>query len=299
MVGTIDQILQIGTGTANGHHGEIIQGVFEGQDKKLYRGLVTLPLKTTKSHARFLRDNSKKITIINAEKIKAKKAAELTGIYLTGDIVGGTLEIISNIPNGKGLGSSTTDVVSTIKAVAESLGRTLDNREIASLAVKAEEASDSIMFQEQVVLFAQRDGIVLRYFNGPLPPMHIIGFDTARNEEVDTLKMKLPKYSEQDITTFKMIIKLLARGIKEQDPLLIGRAATASAIINQKYLPKKFFDHILKISEKHSACGVQVAHSGTVAGIIFDIKSPNYLPNFANACNELKDLGLNCYDFFI
>lgn len=34
---------QIGVGHAIAHHGELLQGVFEGHDGRLHRGLLTLP----------------------------------------------------------------------------------------------------------------------------------------------------------------------------------------------------------------------------------------------------------------
>jgi len=55
---------------------------------------------------------------------------------------------------------------------------------------------------------------------------------------------------------------------------MVGRAATASAQINQRHLPKPQFDKCLKLAERVEALGVQVAHSGTLVGLLFDPDDP-------------------------
>ncbi|TIV97685.1 MAG: hypothetical protein E5V77_12645, partial [Mesorhizobium sp.] len=45
--------LQVGFGQAIGHHGELLQGVFEDTDGRLCRGLITLPFASRQSTATF------------------------------------------------------------------------------------------------------------------------------------------------------------------------------------------------------------------------------------------------------
>ena len=59
------------------------------------------------------------------------------------------------------------------------------------------------------------------------------------------------------------------------DAYLIGRVASASARINQRFLPKPKFSEIERIAADTGAVGIQVAHSGTVAGLMFDAQSIN------------------------
>lgn len=167
-----------GIGIANGHHGEILQGMFYGDDGILHRGLVTLPWRSNITQARFIPDGSTSIKINFPGRCKAKAAAEIVGKYIAQRIIGGILQLKSLLPVARGLGSSTSDVVATIWAVADSIGATLSSYDVARLAVQAEIASDSVMFMYHTVLFAQREGIVLKHLEGPLPPMHILGIDT-------------------------------------------------------------------------------------------------------------------------
>jgi uncharacterized protein involved in propanediol utilization len=170
---------------------------------------------------------------------------------------GGLVEIISDVPRGIGMGSSTSDVTATIRAVADFHGIELTRGEVAQLAVMAECASDSIMIDDRVVLFGHRDGVVLETFGYRLPPMFVISCDTEPAARVDTLR-------------------------------LLGRVATASARINERYLPKPHLDLLLEACLRHGGCGIQVAHSGTVAGLIFDAQLPEAEERVRRCAAELR-----------
>ncbi|MDC3412992.1 hypothetical protein NC797_17615 [Aquibacillus sp. 3ASR75-11] len=288
---------KVGLSKTHGHHGELIQGIFT-TNKGLCRGLVTLPFKEAWSVARFEPNSSSEFTINDITKYKALKALELTAHYVSQENQKGYLEINSNIKVGKGIGSSTADVLSTIMAYIDCYNITLSNKEIAQIAVKAEKASDSLMYPGQCILFAQRDGEVLRYFPGQLPFMEVIGVDLPMNT-IETLNLTLPEYSESDIISFQILVKLLGKGIEQQDTSLIGIASTKSAEINQKFFPKPIFNELLRLSKIIGAEGIQVAHSGTVIGFIFNPLKPKHSNNISLLNSELKRLSLKPYKFTI
>jgi mevalonate kinase len=70
------------------------------------------------------------------------------------------LRIASDIPMGHGYGSSTADVIASIRAAAAALGTKLLPSAISRLAVAAEIAADAIAFEAEALLFAQREGLV-------------------------------------------------------------------------------------------------------------------------------------------
>ncbi|WP_304459266.1 GHMP family kinase ATP-binding protein [Alicyclobacillus sendaiensis] len=289
---------RVGIGFANGHHGEILQGIFCGVDGRLHRGLITLPNHTVGTLARFVSNGSSKITVSPEDRIKAKRAAEITSKVLSGRIIGGTLTLFSKGAIGRGLGSSTSDVVATIWAIANSLQVTMSAYQVAEIAVLAEEASDSIMFRDNTVLFAHREGIVLHHFNGPLPPLQVLGFDTLREsiDMIDTLKLELPNYSPEEVEAFRVLHGLLEHAIQTQDASLVGCVSTASSIINQKYLPKPYFDDIMSISQDVKALGVQVAHSGSVVGILFSPSDKFLKDKLKNARKLIQEIGFDPYE---
>ncbi len=270
-----------GAAIVHGHHGEILQGIFAGDDGAVHRGLVTLPCPRFHSRATFVvdsslaraRDGQPRIRVRPATKTKALRAAELTLAYL-GCEVGGALAVESNAMEGWGLGSSTSDVTASILAVGRALGIEVAPPDVARLAVSAECAADSVMFDGPAVLFAQREGRVLERFARPLPPLAVIGLNPAPHAGgVDTLAFPPAAYPRGMAVLFDELRAKLRLAIAAQDAARVGEVATASAIVNQAYLPVADFATLVAIARDSGAVGVQVAHSGCVAGLLFDAMS--------------------------
>jgi uncharacterized protein involved in propanediol utilization len=207
------------------------------------------------------------------------------------------LRIESDVPLCWGCGSSTTDVLVAIRAVADAFSRVLEPEWIARISVAAETASDSLMYvPERAVLFAQRLGSILLDLEGPLPPARVLGFNTAVDSPVETLGLPPIHYSGWEIEAFRPMLGLLQRSVAQQDPSLMGRVATASTEITQRHRPKRRMPEILQIAREVRALGVQIAHSGTVAGLLFDADHTS-ISRFEEARIRLSQLGLRSWEF--
>jgi uncharacterized protein involved in propanediol utilization len=260
-----------GAAEVRAHHGEIVQGVFYSADGILEHALVTLPCALYSSRAHFRPLRSGPLSVEPAECTKARAAARLTLEVLGRPGWGGSIRIDSNVPVAWGCGSSTTDVLATIRAVADAFDEKMAPEWAARLAVASELASDSLMYApDRAVLFAQRRGSVLDDLGGPLPPVEVLGFNTECGRGVETLSLPPCRYSAWEVEAFGPILGLLRRAVEQQDPYLLGRAASASTGINQRHRPRRGMDRILAIARETGAAGVQVAHSGTVAGLLFE-----------------------------
>jgi uncharacterized protein involved in propanediol utilization len=77
------------------------------------------------------------------------------------------------------------------------------------------------------------------------------------------------RYSWREIESFRPLLGLLRRVIHHGDAALLGCVATASARLNQRILPKPHFERLERLAQETGALGLQVAHSGSVAGLIF------------------------------
>jgi uncharacterized protein involved in propanediol utilization len=275
-----------GYAEAIGHHGELVQGLFEDEHAQLRRALVSLPCPQLKSKATFRANDSACVSVIPTSHEKARRAAELTLEAVGRGRTGGDLAIDSNIPIGRGMGSSTADVLASIEAVLDCLGFEAPCDNVMQIAVAAETACDSTLFKQQAVLFAHREGIVLESFRKALPPINFISIDTTPETTVDTLEFEPARYAQHEIETFRPIRSLLRRAINNADVALLGRVATASAHINERFLPKPRLDEIETIGARFGAVGIQVAHSGTVVGLMFsklDEKAPQSIERAAGA----------------
>jgi len=268
----------VGVGYAPAHHGELLQGMFGDPAGQPRRALVTLPQPGRGTRAAFHPSYSHGGVLGPPAMTKVRRAAMLAlrgFANYPAAAKGGRVEISSNIPCGVGMGSSTSDVTATIRAVADFHGVQLAEDEVARLAVTAECASDSIMIDDRVVLFAHRDGVVLETFGHRLPPMYVLSCDTEPAARVDTLRLRPADYDESEVANFGVLRAALRRAVVLADAALLGRVATASSRINQRYLPKPHLELLLQRCLQHGGCGIQVAHSGTVAGLLFDAVPPD------------------------
>lgn len=294
-----DDTFRVGLGLAYAHHGELFQGVFQGTDNRLRRGLVTIPCGIFRSEATFHPDASGRVKIEPGGRMKTLKAVDLALGWADKPLCGGVLRLRSNIPAGWGLGSSTCDVVAAIRAVADAYEMNLTPLETAALAVRAEVASDSIMFDESVVLFAQREGHIIEDFRMPLPGVEVLGFNTDRSGSgVDTLGFSAARYRCWEIEAFRPLVGLFRRAVQLQSAQLLGQVATASAEINQRFLPKPHFERLRNIGRSAGAVGIQVAHTGTVVGLLFDPQDEAKEARIQDARTLLKELGITrTWDF--
>jgi uncharacterized protein involved in propanediol utilization len=281
---------KVGYGSVTGHHAEIVQGMFPENNGQSIRALVTLPCSSFRANASFTPAANNVISVEPADKSKSLRAAELTTAEVGAAGWGGCLRIHSNIPPGFGCGSSTAEVTATIKAVTDALGYKLSPEKIAQLAVRAEKASDPLMYGSQAVLFAQREGKVIEDFDNSLPPLDVLGFSTNALG-IDTLTFPPAQYDEWEIEMFRVLRGAMRRAISYQDPRLIGRIASASARINQRYLPKPKFALLKEIVGQAGALGLQVAHSGTVVGLLFDPLDKNTEQKIQQAKQWLTKIG--------
>lgn len=281
----------VGRGSSIGHHGEIFQGVYVNAANRIQRGLVSLMSELFRAEAVFYPGSSHGVIVKPSWKLKAARAAQLTLEHCEVGASGGRLFLRNNIPPSWGLGSSTSDVTAAIRAVGAAFGRTLSPRVVAEIAVKAEVASDSIMYTNRAVLFAQREGLVLEEFSQQLPPFEVLGFNTDP-AGYETLGAPPARYTWWEIEAFRPLIGLLRKAVSTQDPKLVGRVASASARINQRHLPKLHFDYVEKLIENVDALGLQVAHSGTVVGVLFDPADSNLEEKIAEAKAYLAEVGI-------
>jgi uncharacterized protein involved in propanediol utilization len=275
------------------HHGEIVQGVFHSADGTLEHGLVTLPCSLFGTRARFRPLPTGPLTVEPADRSRARTAARMTLDALGRTGWGGALRIEGNVPLRWGCGSSTTDVLAAVLAVSDAFGTTLAPEWVARLCVASESASDSLMYGPgRAVLFAQRRGCVLLDLGGPLPPVRVLGFNTEEGRGVETLALPPCRYSAWEAEAFRPILGLLCHAVERQDPALLGRVATASTVIMQRHRPKRAMPQLLRLAREAGALGVQVAHSGTVAGFLF-APGPGAGRRVEHACAGLRRLGID------
>ncbi|MFK8182801.1 MAG: hypothetical protein AB8B99_05455 [Phormidesmis sp.] len=263
-----------GIGRAPGTFGELLQGALVGESNNF---LVTFPI-SRESIATFQPDTtSREVKTYPPGKRKsgqlARRLLDSQGIQ-----VGGTLVFLDQLPEGKGLASSSADMVASARAVSDYYDFDIDDTALATL-LGSIEPTDGVMYNECVSFFHRRCELISRL--GTLPPLIVVSLDEGST--VDTLEYnaKAGSHSDEELAEYSHLLKRMSTAIGAGDKRAIGRVATRSAEMNQKYNPKRYFPLVTKTAEYFDALGVVVAHSGTYIGVLLDPMRQDFLRQFS------------------
>lgn len=257
--------MKAGRGSCSGTFGELVQGII---DERPF--LITLPVSDLKSNALFVPDRNSAHIVTASGKQKARLACEK--LLRTFSIqVGGVLHIESNIPIGKGMASSSADMIAAMRAVADSCSIPITEELISSIASEIE-PTDGVMY-EGAVAYDYLNGQLIEMLDS-LPPFIVIGLDIGGSIDTIEFNQKKKKYNDKQKNQLGKAYELATKGIRSRNFAYLCEAATISARINQQLLPKLYFDELEQLAQRYNG-GVVVAHSGTVAGVFLDAQMPN------------------------
>ncbi|MBU7005230.1 GHMP family kinase ATP-binding protein [Phosphitispora fastidiosa] len=252
----------LGIARAPGTCGELVQGKLDGTNL-----LVTCPVDLYSVVTVQLNKTGNIVVTDNLPKVKLAVERTLQFFGKTG--YGAEITVFSQIPCGKGMASSTADIAAACAAAAKGLDTEISDWDIAGIALSIE-PTDGLMFPG-ITVFDHIGGRAARIL-GPAPEMEILIIDLGGT--VDTVgfnaKMDLDVLNIAKENKIALAMAKIEKGLAVGNCQLIGQAATESAYANQHMLPKPDLDRICDICRMTGGLGVNVAHSGTVIGVLFE-----------------------------
>lgn len=272
-----------GSGTAFGTFGELLQGQLPERDGDF---LVTLPVDRW-SRAVFRADPDRTEPLVRpGHKTKALRLLRLIAGE-TGRPVCGELTLSSGIPEGKGLASSSADLVATARAVGRALGIAMPPSRIERFLARIE-PTDGVLYPG-IVAFRHR-AVRLHSVLGSLPTMSVVGVDEGG--AVDTVEYNsAPKpFRPSQRREYRRLLERLSGAVRSGDVREVGRIATRSALMNQALRYKWSLEPMREICREVGGLGVVVGHSGTAVGVLLENGGPDYggrVAEAAQACTEL------------
>jgi uncharacterized protein involved in propanediol utilization len=256
----LDQaVVGVGTGTANGTFGELLQGVLPDNS----HFMVTFPI-ACYSTARFELHPGQGVTVTPHYKLKSRQLA-VRLLQTVGYTGGGSLVLTSDLPVGKGLASSSADLVATARAVGDAFGMTLDERVIESL-LREIEPSDGVMYPG-IVVFYHRE-VRLRERLGLLPRLSIVAHDEGGIVDTVRFNRRVKPFTEADKREYQSLLDTLTTAVRGGDLAAVGAVATRSACLNTKVLPRRDLDRMGRICREVGGLGLMATHSGTQLGVL-------------------------------
>lgn len=268
-----------GRGSAPGTCGEFIQGVLPD----LTRFHVTCPINMSSTVVAKLRP-ADEFSIAGLRDYQSKLALAIE--YTVEKLGLGPQDVTvwpwSDIDVGKGMGSSTADVLAGIRAIADAFGEKLDESEEGALAARVE-SSDGSMYPGIAAVNHKTCEMVKAW--DWFPEFAIVML--VPRASVDTHSIGFDRQGELAVE-YETLLANMDRAIAERSLSRFAEQSTGSALLNQRFLVNPYAYTLADRLEEFGALGLNVGHTGTVCGLLF----PNTEPGqklASDACFKVKD----------
>lgn len=254
----------ISSGICHGTLGELIQGPYV-QDGVTHISLISLPVKKY-SCMHFTHGERAGAENALASKVKCQQAI---GHYLSlhrKHLPPGTWTHDSELLVGKGMASSTADIVATIRCLDAVFGIESSNEAI-SATLRSIERSDSVFLDTYALYLSGRQQVVQRF--GSAPTFHACYVDEGDRIDTEQAGASLLALYHDKMAAYMANLDKAIDAFLHNDLASIASCATASAVLGQAAIPKRTLGALLKNQARYGADGIFVAHTGSLAGYLY------------------------------
>jgi Protein involved in propanediol utilization, and related proteins (includes coumermycin biosynthetic protein), possible kinase len=206
--------------------------------------------------------------VLPLRKTKALQVLDLLKEDLGLPELGGKVEFLQQLPEGKGMASSTADIIAVASAALIALEEDPSPERLAQYALRIE-PSDSVMFPgiteiEHVQRHHHRQ-------LGSSVPAYFLALDWggAIDTRVFNARPGLAEHYRHFEADIKWAYELACEGIDKADLEKLAAAGTISARCNLEINPKNLFEPFLNWVQQKGGLGVVTAHSGTLLAGVF------------------------------
>lgn len=247
-------------GQAFASFGEVVQGRRrDGEDF-----LITMPVDLW-SHCRVRWAACDGPSQVYAELLKARRIAEEllrllgleTGVRLC-------IRLTRQIPIGKGLSSSTADMLAVLRACQALFGVTLSERCISRLFARIE-PHDALHYPTSVA-YNHRRGRLLTHF-GYTPDYRILGVDAGGRVCTQAYNASLT-FGPDLLGAYDALYQEAAAAFAARDDAAIARCATRSVMLHVERTGNILLGRLLAQAAATDVLGLLGTHSGTCGGLL-------------------------------
>lgn len=263
---------------ANASFGELIQGCLPSGDEFL----VTLPIRKY-SRALFVKNHLKEeLLIFPSYKTKIRKLVRLIELKFCIHVKG-SITLICGVPEGKGLSSSTADLVSCARLISDAYCLDLSAGKIDQFLRKIE-PSDGVA-HDGIVAYSNKACRLIKKISSP-PRLTILSFDEGGIVDTLQLSKKHKTFSQAQKLKYQELLKLMTVALIKNDLDTVGSLATKSTIMWQERHPKPSFFKVMNAARLIDGLGVVNTHSGTCLGILLNSRN-RQLPQQISKAKEI------------
>ena len=201
-------------------------------------------------------------------KTKALQVLEILKENLGLPKLGGKVEFFQQLPEGKGMASSTADITAVAAAALIALGEDPVPERLAQFALRIE-PSDSVMFPG-ITEIEHVQGHNHRLLGSSVPALFLaLDWGGTVDTRVFNARPGLAEHYQRHESEIGRAYRLACEGIDQGDLEKLARAGTISAQCNLEINHKSFFEPFLAWVRQKGGLGVVTAHSGTLLAGVF------------------------------
>jgi uncharacterized protein involved in propanediol utilization len=252
--------LPLAHGRSFASFGEIAQGrLSSGQDF-----LVTLPVdlwSTCRAHCEPVSGPS----LITCELLKSTAAAR--GFLAAAGLHAGVhvrLELSRTMPVGKGLSSSTADMLAVLRALERVFGFEVDDDAVSRIFA-AIEPHDALHYPSSVIYDHRRGRLLHRLDH--IPAFRIVGVDAGGELSTIEYNRRLT-YTPGCLAAYDRLHDDLRAAFAARSDEAIARCARRSAELHAARNTSDFLARALRRADEVGALGLLATHSGTCSGFL-------------------------------
>ena len=199
-------------------------------------------------------------------------------------------EFKSELTISKGMGSSTADITAALSSVMLLLDNKIDWKLLKEILISIE-PTDSTPWPG-LTLFDYKKGKIIQPLGNP-PSLDILIFSEKGRintiEFNENLNLVKDDYSFQK-DSLEESLKFIKEGVQEKKPKKLAKASMISAKLHQNIYNRPYLEDLIYLIEKQAGVyGLNIAHSGTVLGILIDRnrKYSELIAEIENRYNEI------------
>lgn len=254
--------VRLGSGCSFASFGELVQGRrADGRDF-----LVTLPVDLwTRCRLRAHHTPGAASTVV-CDMSKSRAVAELIMASSAG-FAGWSVELAFDrqIPIGKGLASSTADMLAVVRAFQDAFAFELSSSAVSALFARVE-PHDGLHFNSSVV-YDHRRGRLLRSLDH-IPAFALVGIDAGGQLSTLDYNARLA-FSRRERVEYDRLLVECVDAFGRLDDRAIAHCAHRAAELHLRRSPSAFLAGALELVDAVGAWGLLVAHSGTCVALLF------------------------------
>ena len=176
------------------------------------------------------------------------------------------IAVSSDIPIGKGLSSSTADMVAGIRALAGALSLRLKDDYVSRMLTEVE-PNDGLHF-DHTSAYHHTEGRLIANIDW-VPPWRILGIDQGGMLDTVAFNQRVIDWTDAQMTNYRDLLDRMLAALRARDAGRVASVATQSARAWQPISPKDDLDAVLNLADELGALGVINTHSGTYLGLLF------------------------------